>query len=298
MARRACGVSSRVIELVRSLRKNRRLLIDLVKRDLRGRYVGSSMGFFWSVVFPIINLFVYMFVFTLVLNTRWPGQQSVQEVALLMLAGIMIWQAFAETISRTTNTLVENQNLIQKIVFPSEILPVSLTLSALVNMLIGIGIALVGVAWFAWIHPIVPAPGAPPADPNAPVRHLGFGVTLLALPILMSLQAIFTVGLGYFFATLNLFLRDVYHLMGVALAVWMFMTPIFYPAKLVEDAHFSWILQSNPMYWLIDSYRNVLVFNEWPKVRNVAALGLVSLGILWLGSRFFLRQKPRFPDLL
>jgi lipopolysaccharide transport system permease protein len=287
-----------VIELFRSLKKNRRLLVDLVKRDLRGRYVGSSMGFFWSVVFPIINLFVYMFVFSLVLKTRWPGQQSVQEVALIMLVGIMIWQAFAETISRTTNTLVENQNLIQKIVFPSEVLPLSLTISALVNMLIGIAIALIGVAWFAWIHPIPPDASLADVDPNAPVRHLGFGVTMLALPLLMVLQAVFTVGLGYFLATLNLFVRDIYHLMGVALAVWMFMTPIFYPARLVENAGYGWILQINPMYWLIGSYRHVLLYNEWPKPPIVAAIGVVAASVLALGSAFFLRQKGRFPDLL
>ena len=101
-------------QLLRSLRKNQRLVRDFVSRDLRGRYVGSSMGFFWSVVFPIINLFVYMFVFRLVLKSRWSDYQGPLEVALVMLAGIVVWAAFAETVSRSTNCLVENSNLIQK----------------------------------------------------------------------------------------------------------------------------------------------------------------------------------------
>src|SRR5690242_3027832 len=139
--------------LIASLRGNKRLLRDLVMRDLRARYVGSSMGFFWSVLFPIINLLVYMFVFRLVLKTRWSDQQSTAEVALLMLAGIMVWHAFAESTSRMTNTLVENQNLIQKVVFPSEVLPAYLTISALVNMLIGLVVTMLAVLYFGYVRP-------------------------------------------------------------------------------------------------------------------------------------------------
>ena len=130
-----------MLTLVRSLRKNRRLLQDMVRRDLRARYVGSSMGFFWSVIFPVINLVVYMFVFRTVLNMRWSDKMGAQEVALLMLAGVIVWHAFAESTSRMTNALVENANLIQKVVFPAETLPVYLTVSSLVNMSIGMPMA-------------------------------------------------------------------------------------------------------------------------------------------------------------
>lgn len=282
-----------MLELFRSLRKNRRLLQDLVQRDLRARYVASSMGFFWSVIFPLLNLVIYMFVFSFVLNTRWDPGQSDEETALLMLAGILVWQAFAETLSRSTNTLVENQNLIQKVVFPSEVLPVYLAASALVNMLIGVVIALAGVAFYAWISPVVPAPGAPP-----PLRELGFSYTLLALPVLLFVQLVFTVGLGFLFSALNLFVRDVYHVMGVALSVGMFMTPIFYPASMVQAAGLGWVLRANPMYWLIDSYRRVMIYGLWPQPPIVAAFAGVALIVLVIGATFFLRQKPRFPDLL
>jgi lipopolysaccharide transport system permease protein len=282
-----------VIELFRSLRKNRRLLVDMVRRDLRARYVGSSMGFFWSVIFPLLNLVIYMFVFRIVLDQRWSPGQSKEETALLMLAGILVWGAFAETLSRSTNTLVENQNLIQKVVFPSEVLPVYLAISALLNMLIGVTIALAGVAFYAWVSPIVPDPKFPP-----PVRELGFSYTLVALPLLLGVQLVFTVGLGYVFSALNLFIRDVYHVMGVALTVGMFMTPIFYPAELVQKADLGWVLQINPMYWLIDSYRRVLIYGYWPQPPIVAAFAAVACIVFFLGAVFFLRQKPRFPDLL
>jgi len=281
-----------VLEILRSLRKNRRLLTDLVGRDLRARYVGSSMGFFWSVIFPVVNLVVYMFVFSVVLDARWAANQPKEETALLMLGGIIVWQAFAESVSRITNTLVENQNLIQKIVFPSEVLPPYLVISSLINMLIGTAITLLGVAWFAYVQPLAHEPS------TGPVRVLGLSWSLCSLPLLMGLQALFTLGLGYFFAALNLFLRDIYHVMGVALQVWMFLTPIFYPARKVVEAQMGWVLQVNPMYWLIDSYRNTLLYGQWPKIPAVASFGAVALLVFVLGSTFFMRQKPRFPDLL
>jgi lipopolysaccharide transport system permease protein len=227
------------------------------------------------------------------MKTRWDPGQSKQETALLMLAGILVWQAFAETLSRSTNTLVENQNLIQKVVFPSEVLPVYLAISALANMLIGVVIALIGVAFYAWISPIVPEAGFP-----QPMRELGFSFTLAALPLLLAVQLVFTTGLGFFFSALNLFVRDVYHVMGVALTVGMFMTPIFYPASMVQDAGLGWVLKLNPMYWLIDSYRRVLIYGMWPAPHVLAAFAGVALLFFLLGATFFLRQKPRFPDLL
>ena len=281
-----------MLELFRSLKRNRRLLTDLVGRDLRARYVGSSMGFFWSVIFPIVNLVVYMFVFSVVLDARWNANQAKEETALLMLGGIIVWQAFAESVSRMTNTLVENQNLIQKVVFPSEVLPPYLVLSSLINMLIGTGITLLGVLWFAYLHPLTYDPAAPP------LHVLCLSWSLCSLPVLMLLQAVFTLGLGYFFAALNLFLRDIYHVMGVALQVWMFLTPIFYPARKVVEAKMEWVLAANPMYWLIDSYRNALLYGMWPKLPVVVQFAAVALLVFLGGSTFFMRQKPRFPDLL
>ena len=399
-------------ELVASLRKNRRLLSDLVSRDLRARYVGSSMGFFWSVLFPVINLAVYMFVFRIVLNMRWSDQQGKAEVALLMLAGILVWHAFAESTSRMTNALVENQNLIQKVVFPSEVLPVYLVISSLVNMLIGLVVALCAVGYFAYVRPEPPVAGesrvvalwsahagedpargngvvaahqyrcatagagtvidaltiadgsgapwsgapagfaaghfdrvvvrdlvyaggerwamvtkvikapdqralvvdrwrdargadcdAPPdgtqvvvvAPPSRPLALTGW---LLAVPGLVLLQGILMLGLGYLLAAFNLFLRDTYHVIGVLLTVWMFATPIFYPEHLVEDAGYGFVLAANPMHWLIGCYREVLIYGcapDWADLGRVAAVAAV---LLVLGSAFFMRQKPRFPDLL
>lgn len=287
-------------DLLRSLRKNQRLVRDFVSRDLRGRYVGSSMGFFWSVIFPFLNLCVYLFVFGLVLGIRFGDKVPREQVALWMLAGITVWQAFAETISRTTNSLVENQNLIQKVVFPSEVLPVYLTISALINMGIGMAIVLVGVIWFAYLAPASATDTASLAQAitNVPEHVLRIGLPLIVLPVLVLLQATFTVALGYFLSAFNLFLRDTYHLMGVFITVWMFTTPIFYPPEMVIGKGFGWMLQLNPMYWLITSYRSVLLFGEWPDWMLLGRFAIIAAVLFVAGSTFFMAQKPRFPDLL
>lgn len=409
------------------------------------------MGFFWSVVFPIINLFVYMFVFRLVLNTRWSDSQGATEVALVMLSGIVVWAAFAETVSRSTNCLVDHANLIKKVVFPSELLPVFLTVSSLVNMCIGLPVVVITVAWFAFASPPVahvlveriavkdgrplnadeiaqglaspsdwvPRPnfavegGKPIAiklqlergqfrdtilplevggsatpgvdyealpkeviipaghveisvlirafadeipneeetltlsigDPDwaVPLRTvdrdrnfeavvhiqdgegssreeqaaapkgviqlskkgeeeryypLNLGPPLIALPLLLLLQGIFTAGLGFFLSTLNVFLRDTYHLVGVGITVWMFSTPIFYPAHMVTQAGFGWMLMINPMHWLIECYRMILLHAVWPDPILMARFAAAGFLFFLLGATFFRAQRSKFSDLL
>jgi homopolymeric O-antigen transport system permease protein len=291
-----------VLELFRSLKKNRRLLRDFVVRDLKGRYVGSTMGFFWSLVFPLINLVVYTYVFRYVLKARWYDKQPEAEAVLLMLVGILAWHAFAEALARQTNTLVENSNLIQKIVFPCELMPVYLTISSLVNMAIGVPLALIAVA-FAYSGPDFKSEDIVVgveklAHVVGHTRAVGLSYTLIALPLLFALQGVFMLGLGMILSTLNLFVRDIYHLVGVFTTVWMFATPIFYPDFRVQEAGVGWILAINPMAWLIACYRDVMCYGEWPDGRLLLRFAITSFVLLALGARFFLSQKRRFPDLL
>ncbi|MEZ5976034.1 MAG: ABC transporter permease [Planctomycetota bacterium] len=282
---------------LRTIRDHRQLVADFVRRDLRARYVGSSMGFFWSVVFPIINLIVFTFVFRMILNARWSDFQDGTTVAVIMLMGIVIWSAFAESMSRCTNSLVENSNLIQKVVFPAEVLPTYMVISSLINMLISFPVVLAAVIWLGYVDPITdPAVLAKMAEAGDPGFNLG--PSLVVLPLLLLLQGLLTAGLGMFFAAFNLFWRDTFHLMGVALTVWMFATPIFYPALAVERKGFGWLLDLNPMHWLIDSYRRIGLNGQWPEWSRLGMLALVSMLLLHLGSSFFRSQKNRFPDLL
>ena len=300
--------------LLRSLHANKKLIKEFVVRDLKARYVGSSMGFFWSVVVPILNLGVYMFVFRLVLNVRWGDASSEGRTALVMLTGILAWSAFAETLSRATNSLVENANMIQKVVFPSEILTPYLTISSLVNMVIGVPVVLLGT--------VILGPGTE-SKVDLVFQPENLSICIVALPLLVLLQGFFTIGLGYLLSALNLFVRDIFHIIGVLTVVWMFATPIFYPDFLVDPdiyratfpvpedpaalaeylarvpkVDFGWMLAINPMYWLIECYRDILMYEQWPDVRAMTRFLVVSIALFWVGASFFQRQKPSFPDLL
>ncbi len=287
-----------MIRLTRSLFESRSLLRDFVVRDLKARYVGSSLGFFWSVVYPVMNLAVYLFVFQIVLKTTWNPDQGAQEVVMLMLVGIVAWSAFAESLSRTTNILVDNANLISKLKFPTEILPAYVTVSALVNMMIAIPIVLLALLYaqsFPSEDPVLLARMAATGNPGVQL-----GWALLWLPVLLSLQAIFTAGLGYFLSTFNLYWRDMFHVIGVATMVWMFITPIFYPAEAFTNGGlpYGWMLEVNPMHWLLDMYRGVLVKDAMPPLVTLAKFAAAAVVTFGLGAKFFDSQRDRFADLL
>ncbi len=344
-----------MIGLLRTLSQNRRLLKELVLRDLKARYVGSSMGFFWSVIYPILNLIVYTFVFRVILSVRFSDNAGVKDVAIWMLMGIVVWNAFAETLSRATNCLVENANLIQKVVFPSGVLPIYLTISSIINMAIGLPVVLIGVIYFG--HFAAPPDGAqeevavvaslsdeaPPQTPaipkatrtaacnhcdheqlllcpvdgtamrivalhdghirdSVPMPSLGLGKALIFLPLLMVLQAIFTMGLGLFLSAFNLLMRDTFHIVGVFIMVWMFSTPIFYPPYMILDpkhgGKYDFVLEFNPMHWLIDCYREVVLYNHLPNFELLGMFAGAAVGAFFLGATFFQSQRERFPDLL
>ena len=284
--------------VVQNLLSSRQLLRDFVARDLQARYVGSSLGFFWSVVYPVINLAVYMFVFQYVMKATWRPDQGAQEVVMLMLVGIVSWSAFAETLGRGTNILVDNANLIGKLTFPTEILPAYVTVSALVNMLIALPIVLGALVWAMFFPQDDPALVARMAEAGNPGIVLGAAV--LWLPLLLLLQAIFTAGVAYFLATFNLFWRDTFHVIGVATMVWMFITPIFYPpeAFVRPPFDFGWMLEINPMHWLIDMYRSALTKNAMPNPVMLAKFTGATAVTFFLGATFFDRQRDRFADLL
>jgi ABC-type polysaccharide/polyol phosphate export permease len=302
------------LELSRSLVEHRRLLFDFVRRDLHSRYAGSSLGFFWSVIQPLANLAIYMFVFQVVLKARWADQMSSVEVSLMMFTGFLAWSSFAETLQRATTCVQSHANLIQKVVFPAEVLPTYLSISSLVSLLIGLPILFAAKTVYADVldtYALTRAASVAVAidrghDPLVAVGpELTWGWALLCLPFLIVLQWVFATGVALLMSTLNVLVRDVQHLIGLLLTVWMFATPIFYPARLLRDAkttlgpvHPSLALEINPMYWLIDSYQRVLLYAQWPQWHLLGRFVLVAFVVYALGARFLMREKRGFADLL
>lgn len=313
--------------VTRSLLASRRLVWSFVRRDLGSRYAGSSLGFFWSVIQPLANLAIYMFVFQVVLKARWSDAMSPQEVSLVMLTGFVAWGAYSETLLRSTTCMVDNRNLIQKVVFPAEILPTFLSISSLVSLVVSLPIILVAKAVFmefgtsyadgrtaALERGIKKATelalengesvsAAVKAAAEAMGPELGWGLPILLLPLLIVLQWIFSTGVAFILSTLNVLVRDVQHVVGLVVMVWMFSTPIFYPATLlrghsVGPINLSLVLELNPIYWLTDSYQRIVLYAQWPQWHLLGRFALVALIVYALGARLLMREKKRFPDFL
>lgn len=258
-----------------SLYRHSGLIGNFVKRDLLARYKGSAMGVCWAIVQPIVMLILYTYVFSTILKVRVGPSEGTGIFAIYLFCGMLPWNAFQEGISRSATVIFDNANLIKRTIFPAEILPIYIVASGLVNELIGL-VVLLGAVLLT-------------AKTISPV--------LLFLPVILLLQGAFTLGLAWIIAAINVFVRDVGQLLGMVLSLWMFMTPVFYPPSLVPPS-FEWILFINPMMWVVESYRGIVLRGVMPPLTGLAVLALCSSTTFVVGRLLFRRMQGAFADVI
>jgi lipopolysaccharide transport system permease protein len=264
------------VEMVVSLWHNRSLIHASAKREVLGRYRGSVLGLLWSFFNPLFMLSVYTFVFSEVFKARWSGgSESKTEFALVLFAGLIVFNLFAECINRAPGLILSNPNYVKKVVYPLEILPFVALLSALYHAIISLGVWLVAyLALFGMPH-----------------------FTLLYMPLVALPLCLFILGLSWVLASLSVFLRDVSQFIGAATTVLMFLSPIFYPASALPEAY-RVLIYWNPLTPAIEMVRDVLY---WGKAPNIALLGvywLVTSLTAWLGFAWFQKTRKGFADVL
>jgi lipopolysaccharide transport system permease protein len=253
----------------------RHLIWNFVIRDLKSRYVGSFMGFFWSVVHPLVLLISYTFVFSIIFQVQirpLPGGNS--NFALFAFCGMLPWLYFQDTVVRSCSAVVDHAHLIRKTLFPSEILPVSLALSNLVTHLIGFGIlliVLVALGLVGW--------------------NAFWALVFLLLMVLLA------VGLGWLAAALQVFLRDTAQVLSVLMVFWFWFTPVFYEIQRVPDPYQQWI-RFNPLFYVVEGYRRALMENRPPDLHSLVALFVLSLVAFAVGGFVFRNTKREFIDVL
>ena len=255
--------------------QSRGLLVEMVLRDFQSKYVGSLLGLFWTVINPLLLLVIFTFVFTVVFRAKFGAQAGFGHNALYILAGILPWVAFQEGLGRATGVLLEHRNLVTRVQFPTAVLPAVPVLSAILGQLVGLVVLIILAAVFA------PGPG----------------FSLALLPVLIFFQALFTLGLAWIVAGLNVFYRDVAHLVAVLLLVWMYGTPIFYPAAMVP-ARYQFIIALNPMAHLVEAYRRVILEGITPDWSGLAILGAGAALSLVVGFCLYRRWSRDFADQL
>jgi lipopolysaccharide transport system permease protein len=266
-------VGPAAVGVVQSVWRARRVVRALVARDLHSRYVGSAFGALWSVLNPLAQLAIFTFVFATVLQVRF-GDDGLPFVLYLACA-LFPWLAFQEAVLRSTTCLVDNAVLVKRVVFPVEVLPVQLALSALVHQLIALALLLVLMAAF----------GVPPRP------------ALLALPVLVGVQLLLTVGCGWGAAMLHVYFRDTAHVLGVLFPMWFYLTPIIYPYHLVPE-FLRPALALNPLTALVQDYRDIFLHGVVPLGGRELWLVVVSLGVFAAGATVFARARGEFADLV
>ncbi len=268
--------SSSPLALLRSLVRNRALVVSLVRREVVGRYRGSAMGLLWSFFNPVLMLGVYTFVFSVVFKARWSGgSDSRTEFALVLFAGLMVYNLFAECVNRAPGLVLANVNYVKKVVFPLEILPVVALGSAAFHLLISLGVWLLFYLLFF---------GVP-------------GWTALLLPLVLAPLALVTLGISWFLASLGVYLRDVSQVVGVVTTVLMFMSPIFYPISALPEA-FRPLMQASPLTLVVEQTRDVLIWRKPLDPTTWIAQVAVAALVAWLGYLWFQRTRKGFADVV
>lgn len=269
--------SASPFSLVRSLVRNRQLLRQLIQREVIGRYRGSFLGTAWSFFNPLLMLTVYTFVFTTVMKVRWVGEGPVDKVnfAVLAFVGLAVHGFFAECLNKAPTLIIANVNFVKKVIFPLDALIWVLIGSALFHLGISMIVLLVaqmvlgvGVPWTAVLFPLV----------------------LLPLVLLMT-------GLSWLLASSGVYLRDISQVTGVLSSIMLFLSPVFYPAASLPEWVRPW-MALNPLTYIIEDSRAVLVFGELPRLPQWSVAMAVGLAALLLGYAWFQKTRKGFADVL
>lgn len=253
----------------------RQLLWAFVWNDLRARYLGSSIGFFWTVVNPILELVTFTFVFHVLIGVKFHPTGNTTQYVLFLFCGMVVWNAFADGITRATTSIRAHAHLVRKLNFPPIVLPAHVVLSSVVNQLFRLLILLFGMLL------------------------IGDGVSwhVALLPPFLVLQALFTLGVGLMVATFNVYFRDMGHWVEAALRIGMFVTPVFYPAS-AYPREFVLLLYPNPMAQFVGISQGLLLNQHVPYVNSMLWAALTSLAALGVGVWVFAHNRRQFADLV
>lgn len=249
--------------------RRRDLLWHMTVRHLRGQYKQSVLGYAWAFLNPLTLLLTLSFVFSVLL--RFPSQGL--PYALFVLVGLLPWMFFANGLSAATDSVSGAMNLVTKVYFPREILPMAAINTKIVDLFFGL-IILAGLMMI-YNHP--------PTE------------TVLWVPLLFAIQLIFTAGLAFPMAALNVYFHDVRYLVGVVLTMWFYLTPVIYPVEIVPSKY-QFIFDLNPMAILVNAYRRVILLDDSPAMdRLLLGLGIAVVTFV-IGYFLFKRMEAGFAD--
>ena len=260
-----------------ALYERRQLLGDFAWRELRARYKGSALGFAWNFFIPLLQLVVFTILFGVLLRTPSRTATGDQPYAIFLFAGLVPWTFFASSLQGGAASVVANGAIVKRVRMPVQLLPAASVLSALVNLVASTAVLLAVLAVFGPRHP----------------------EGLLWLPLLVAVQLVLGLGFAYVLAALNVFFRDVEHILSVILLAWYFLTPVLFPVSILADRPRELaLLHLNPMTAVVVGWQRALLDGvppEWDALAYAAAFGVV---LFVAAFAYFRRAKDGFEAAL
>ena len=259
-----------MFKLFSDIYKYRQMIFSLVHKELRGRYKGSVLGFFWTFLNPLLQLIVYTFVFSILM------QQQIEKYYLFLFVALVPWIFISTCVSAGSNCVFIYGDLVKKIYFPREVLPISFVTSQFVNMLYTFVVVFAVIIF---------------------TKH-GFNFhALLYLPVIMVVEYVLALGLTLFFSALTVYVRDIAHILGILTMAWQFLSPVMYPSSKVP-AEFLPFWNLNPMAHVLDSYRDILYFKQVPDIKTLGLAVAMGLFFLVFGEIMFAKLQKGFAENL
>jgi lipopolysaccharide transport system permease protein len=265
------------LRIARHLWQYRELIRQLAYREVVGRYKGSVLGLAWSLLQPLLMLLVYTFVFSVIFKARWgvDAQEGSAAFAFALFTGLITFGIFSELVNASPALILCNVSFVKRVVFPLETLVFVRFLAVFANALFSLAILLVGMLCVRGTIPW----------------------TTLLLPLVWLPIMLFSLGCGYFLASLGVFLRDIGSTIGILTTVLFFLTPIFYPLRLVPE-QFRIICQINPLALYVEDARRVLLWGLLPDWPWFLGGSLLSLAVFVSGFVWFMKSKKAFADVI
>ena len=257
------------MEGLKELYNYREMLSNLVKKDLRTRYKGSVLGFLWTFVNPILQLIVYTMVFSIIMKV------NVDKFYIYLFIALIPWLFFATSIQNGASSIISNKDLIKKIYFPRLIIPISVVNASFMNMIFSMLIVFVALI----------------------LSGIGLSRYIFMLPIIMMIEYLFTLGLSFVFAAVNVFFRDLEHILGIIIMGWFYLTPIVYTTDMVPQ-EYLWIFKLNPMVPIMDVYRQILYYKQLPSFNGLGLIFIFSIAMIVIGYYIFQKLQKNFVEEL
>jgi lipopolysaccharide transport system permease protein len=261
--------------MFKNLWMNRELTWLLTKREVIGRYRGSFLGLFWSLANPILMLLVYTFVFGVIFRPQWSGVSSKTEFAIVLFAGLIVFNFFSECVTKAPNLIFLNANYVKKVVFPLEILSWVNMGAALFHVFMNL------VVLFLFYF----------------VIHFSLNWTSVLLPFVLFPFILITLGLSWFLASFGVYVRDAGYAMQILTMILMFLSPVFYPASAIPES-VRFIIYLNPLAFIIEQTRSVLIWGHTPNWIGLGIYLIIGFLTAWFGFIWFKRTRKGFADVI